>query len=165
MLGWLSVGAERVEGLREGWTEGVRSTTGARGLAVFSSRAESAWGRSDRFLFPNSSFPRVPEESAPVACGACVGGAFRDGVGTSFEANMPDDLGEDMGGAPPPRALSTLVGGCNGGWAPSEDHKQALRECEDSLGHFEKATCLSYFLTSFHDPWTLPRDRRLSDNQ
>jgi hypothetical protein len=141
MLGWLSVGAERVDGLGEGWTEGVRSTTWARGLAVFPSRVESAWGRSDRFLFPNSSFPRGPEESVPVACGACEGGA------------------------PTPRALSTLVGGWNGGWAPGEDHKQALRECEDSLGHFETATCLSYFLTSFHDPWTLPRDRRLSDNQ
>jgi hypothetical protein len=118
MLGWLSVGAERVEGLGEGWTEGVRSTTWVRGLAVFPSRAESAWGRSDRFLFPNSSFPRGPEESVPVACGAWVGGAFRDGIGTSFEANMPDDLEEDMGGSPIPCALSTLVGGWNGEWVP-----------------------------------------------
>ena len=101
-----------MEGL--GWTEGVRSTTWARGLAVFPSRAESAWVRGDRFLFPSSSVPRGTEGSVPVACDARVSGTFCDDVGTSFEVNVLDDL-EEMGGAATPCTLSTLVRGWSGG--------------------------------------------------
>ena len=103
-----------MEGLGEGMTEGVRSTTWARGLTVCLSRPESAWGMSGRFLFHSSSAPRDPEESVPVACDARVGGTFRDDVGTSFEVNVLDGL-EEIGGAATPCTLSTLVRGWSGG--------------------------------------------------
>lgn len=164
-LGWFRVGAEWVEGLGEGPTEGVRPTTWARGLIVFPSRGESAWGRSGGFLSPSSAVPGGLEESVPVACGARVCGTFRDDVGTSFEANMPDDSAEDMGVAATPFALSILVRGWSGGCAPGEDHKQVLREYGGSPGHFGTAKCVFYSSTSFHDSWMLPRYQRLSGYQ